>query len=166
MDACLTYCMACLLTRLLASYFSRYTQHSVVPLNLLGDKGHFHTKTILLDLSLYTKSFSKWPSCSSVSITTILQYYMSQAVHWKALRVLLQVTSVLVMGLAAWMDNHKLFSLSFWQYCLCLALSLKAWALHYPGWTHDLAARSLKGAQSLYHVPHAALFQTNIIVHL
>lgn len=105
---------------------------------LLGEKGHFHTKTILLDLSLYAKSFSTWPSCCSVSIT------MSQAVHWKALSVLLQVTSVLVMGLAVWMDNHKLFSLSFWQYCLCLALSLRAWALHYPGWTHDLAARSLR----------------------
>lgn len=105
---------------------------------LLGVKGHFHTKTILLDLSLYTKSFSTWLSCSSVSIRK------SQAVHWKVLSVLLQVTSVLVMGLAAWMDNHKLFSLSFWQYCLCLALSLRAWALHYPGWTHDLAARSLR----------------------
>lgn len=61
-------------------------------------------------------------------------------------RAWLLVTSALVMGLAAWMNSHNLFSLSLFLPGLSVsALSLRAWALYYPGWTHDLSVPDLRG---------------------
>ena len=60
------------------------------------------------------------------------------------LRMWLQVTSVLVMGpclVDGWSLTVFSSPLPTLSVCAC-ASHLKAWALNYPGWTHDLCARS------------------------
>lgn len=72
---------------------------------------------------------------------------------------------MLVMGPGAWMNNHKLRFLSLSLTALSvLALSLRAWALNYPGWTHDLSEISEETSPCIMFP--LQLSQTSIMVQL